>query len=179
MSSHISNFLTGENIYLRPLEPCDSDYFQWFNDAEICAGNSHHVYPMNRTHVLDYIDSLDNRKDVIALAIIFPKADKHYHIGNVSLQNIHPINRSAELAIIMGRMHGHGFGFEACKLIVNHGFSVLGLHRITYGTFRHNIAMQKIALKLGMKLEGIRRQAAWKDGEWADVFEYGMVRFDK
>ena len=128
---------------------------------------------------VNIFNRFDNRKDILALAIILPKAGKHFHIGNVSLQNIHPIYRSAELAIILGRMRGHGFGYEACKLIVEHGFNAMNLHRISCGTFSTNSAMQKIARKLGMEREGIRKYAAYKDGAWVDVYEYGMCRFDK
>lgn len=175
MSLHISSFLTGKNIDLRELRPEDADYYRWFNDIDTCSGNSHHVYPMTHQDALDYINGIDCR--TLALAIIDKKVGSH--IGNISLQNIHPTYHSAELAIILGSKRGKGYGLEAANLICEHGFNAMNLHRISCGTFRHNIAMQKIAVKLGMKLEGIRREAAYKDGKWVDVFEYGMVRFDK
>ena len=38
-----------------------------------------------------------------------------------------------------------------------------------------NVAMQKLAEYLGMVLEGRRRQAAFKDGLWLDIVEYGVL----
>ena len=170
----MSNFLEGEKVYLRQLEPCDSDYFRWFNNPIICQGNSHCIYPMTRSQVLEYIDSLDSRKDVLALAIIDKKVGNH--IGNISLQNIHPVYRSAELAIILDNIAwAKGFATEAVKLIIAHGFNALNLHRISCATFRHNQGMRSLAIKAGFRIEGICKQAAWKDGNWVDVVEYGLL----
>jgi RimJ/RimL family protein N-acetyltransferase len=36
--------------------------------------------------------------------------------------------------------------------------------------------MQHLALKLGMSQEGLRREAVFKNGEFADIVEYGMLK---
>jgi RimJ/RimL family protein N-acetyltransferase len=36
--------------------------------------------------------------------------------------------------------------------------------------------MQKLALKLGMKPEGRRRQAMYKNGKYSDILEYGILK---
>lgn len=59
---------------------------------------------------------------------------------------------------------GRVYGTEACRLLVRHGFSALGLERISCGTFETNVGMQRVATDLGMTLEGRQRLAAWKDG---------------
>jgi RimJ/RimL family protein N-acetyltransferase len=35
--------------------------------------------------------------------------------------------------------------------------------------------MKKLALKLGMKEEGTRRENLFLDGEWVDAIEYGIL----
>lgn len=49
------SLLETERVVLRTLVEQDTDesYTDWFNDAETCAGNSHHVYPYSHTQTLD------------------------------------------------------------------------------------------------------------------------------
>ncbi|MEQ1760507.1 MAG: GNAT family protein [Vicinamibacterales bacterium] len=171
-------FLEGRRITLRPLVASDADgaYPQWLNDPEICAGNSHHVQPYSRDQARTYIaQSQDLLRDLV-LAIVVTQDDAH--IGNISLSGIHPIYRKAEFSILVGaRSHwGQGYGEEAGRLLLHHGFTALNLNRIECGTFAHNVAMQRLAAALGMRREGVRRQAAFKDGGYVDVFEYGVLR---
>jgi len=96
----------------------------------------------------------------------------------VALQRIDPIARSAEFAIVIGEREawGKGVGKEAGRLICQHGFSVLNLNRIHCGTFETNEAMRRLAVDLGMREEGRRREAAFKDGRFVDVVEFGVLR---
>jgi RimJ/RimL family protein N-acetyltransferase len=59
--------------------------------------------------------------------------------------------------------------------MIKHGFKVLNLHRIHCGTASNNQGMQKLAEKLGMQKEGIRRDALFKNGKYFDVVEYGII----
>jgi len=101
-NTKILPFIIGKTITLRHLVPEDieGNYPNWFNDADICVGNSHHVYTFTKDTALEYIRSLSERRDIIVLAII-DKSDEQ-HVGNISLQKINYISRSAELAIIIG-----------------------------------------------------------------------------
>ena len=111
-------FLRGTRIHLRALRPedADGDYPNWLNDAEICSGNSHHVFPYSTAAALDYIEYARKARDCLILAIV-DSADQR-HIGNIALQNIHPLYRSAELSILLGgaSARGQGIGLEAALL---------------------------------------------------------------
>lgn len=171
-------FLTGERVSLRPLIEADADgpYVTWFNDAEVCRGNSHHVFPYTREQALSYIRQSTQGREMLVLAIVL-KGDQR-HIGNIALQGIHSLNRSAEFAIVIGDKStwGQGYGHEAAALLFEHAFKTLNLHRIACGTFADNAGMIKLAAALGMKQEGVRRQAVFKDGRYQDVVEYGLLR---
>jgi ribosomal-protein-alanine N-acetyltransferase len=177
---HMDNatFIEGERIYLRSLLETDIDgpYLNWLNDKETCQGTSHHVVPYAKKNALDYIQETHRTDKKIVLAIIL--REKNLHIGNIALQQIHWIYRSAELAILLGNKEywGQGYGLEASRLIVNHGFLALNLHRIMCATFENNIGMKKLALALGMQQEGVRRQAAYKDGKYLDIIEFGLLK---
>jgi RimJ/RimL family protein N-acetyltransferase len=171
-------FLRGPRLALRALCAADADgpYLTWLNDAEVCLGNSHHRFPYTRASALEYIDAAAGSTQDLVLAIVLVEDQRH--IGNIALTHIHPIYRSAELALLVGDIAcwGQGYGTEAARLICSHGFAALNLHRIYCGTFATNTAMIRLATTLGMRQEGVRRQAAFKAGAYVDVVEFGMLR---
>jgi len=171
-------FLEGNQIFLRPLTESDVDgeYGNWLNDPEVCAQNSHAVFPLCRDNLIEYVRRVRNSQSEVVLAII-AKIDNR-HIGNVALQNIHWINRSAEFAMLLGAKDcwGQGYGTQAAAIMVQHGFNALGLRRITFGTFEANLAVRNIAAKLGFVEEGLRRKAVFKNGIYVDVVEFGLLK---
>ena len=97
------------------------------------------------------------------------------------MQNINLLDRSAQLTIILGDKEewGNGYGREAWTLLMEHGFKALNLHRIYCGTFSTNIGMQKLAESVGMKKEGTRKEAHYKNGRFCDLIEYGIISEEK
>ena len=171
-------FLVGEAIYLRPISEsdCDGAYPDWLNDYIVCQGNSHGTFPYTRDEARRFVASASSREDSLVLAIVTRDGDRH--IGNASLDSIHRINRSATFGILIGDRGdwGKGIGREVGRMLLDHGFLTLNLHRISCGTFENNRAMQRLALSLGMKEEGRRRAAVYKAGRWLDVLEYGILQ---
>ncbi|MCF6194684.1 MAG: GNAT family N-acetyltransferase [Kangiellaceae bacterium] len=172
-----NEFLAGETIILRGLEESDltAEYLQWLNDEEVCKYNSHAIFPNNSSKMKKYFESLDQKNSVV-LAIIHRAENRH--IGNISLQSIDWVSRSAEFAILLGNKNfwGKGVAIEAANLIVNYGFERLNLHRIHCGTSSENIGMQKLASNLKMKEEGRRREAMYKNGKFVDMVNYGVLK---
>lgn len=173
----MSRFLETPRLILRPLTTADADgpYPGWLNDAETCAGNSHHVYPYTREQALEYIASVRGSRSTLVLAITLKEDGRH--VGNVSLQQIHAVNRDAELAVLIGdtACRGKGIGAEACEALVRHGFAALNLRRVHFGTFEDNAGMRGIGVKLGFAQEGVLRQAVFKNGRYVDVILYGLL----
>src|SRR5262249_16959678 len=137
--------------------------------------NSHAIFPNTEQKMRSYFERLDNQREVV-LAIIDSEGNEH--VGNISLQNINWVSRSAEFAILLGNKEywSKGYGEEASKLIVEYGFDSLNLHRIYCGTIEGNEGMKRLALKLNMQKEGVRRDAVYKHGQYIDVIEYGVLR---
>lgn len=170
-------FLEGEHIYLRGLEKDDlsNSYFQWLNDQEVCKFNSHGRFPNNPERMESYLHRAYTDPTLIVFAIVLKENNEH--IGNISLQNINYIDRSAEFAIIIGQKDywGKGISKEAANLIFKHGFETLNLHRIYCGTPEDNLGMRKLAQHLGMQEEGRRKEALFKRGGYMDIVEYGLL----
>jgi RimJ/RimL family protein N-acetyltransferase len=171
-------FIKGKQIYLRSMIDSDSEgqYPTWFNDTEVCRGNSHHIFPYTLEDAHAYIQEANRGHHHLILAIVTSKNDTH--IGNIALDNINYINRTSELTIVIGDKScwKKGYGKEAAKLICDHGFMSLNLNRIACGTFEDNKGMRKLAEYLGMREEGRRRHAVYKHGRYVDVIEYGVLK---
>lgn len=165
-----------DQYYVRALSEKDVDgpYPLWFQDQDVNRHNGHGKFFKTEQYFRDFIRSLD-REDKVVWAICH---DTDGHIGNISLQGISTIHRSAEFAILLGdRRHwGKGVSALAGQALCDHGFRRLNLHRIGCGTAAGNTGMQKLAARLGMRHEGTRRSALFLEGEWVDILEYGVLR---
>lgn len=171
-------FLTSDRLYLRALADTDLEgpYVEWLNDPEVCRFNSHHVFPYTVDAARAYVAAC--RTSRVALVLAICSRHDHRHLGNIALQQIDPVARSAEYAILLGDRScwGQGFAKEASVVIIRHGFQELNLRRISCGTSAENHAMQRLAAFLGMREEGRRRLALFKHGRYADIIEYGLLR---
>lgn len=171
-------FLETPRLLLRPLVLADVDgpYLRWFNDAEVCRYNSHHVFPYRREDALAYLEKVSGSQRELVLAIV-QRSDER-HIGNIALQVIDLVNRTAELAIVIGEKDcwGKGYSKEAARALVQHGFSTMNLNRISCNTPSENMPMRKLAETLGMQQEGLRRQVLFKGSRFLDMVEYGLLR---
>ena len=174
-------FLHGPHIYLRGLEEKDLDgpYFDWFNDPDVCRYNSHALFPNTTAAMRKYFEETSQSRAEIVFAIVWKETEEH--IGNITLKNVDYQARSGELAIIIGNRNywGKSVGKEAGQLLVEYAVSRLNLRRIHCGTHADNVAMQRLALFLGMREEGLRKEAVFKNGVYADLVEYGMVIADR
>ena len=173
----MKNFIDGDSIYLRALNENDVNgpYSLWLNDPIINEYNSHGRFPISEKQLLDYVISKTKSSSDLVLALIAKDSNKH--IGNISLQNINWIDKNAEIAFLLGDLEytGKGIMFQAGTLLINHGFKVLNLNRIYCGTSSKNIGMQKLAKKLNMNKEGVRKEAIYKNGKYIDIIEYGIL----
>jgi RimJ/RimL family protein N-acetyltransferase len=165
-----------DEYFLRDLLAADLDgpYPGWFEDQEVCRFNSHGKFFPSRADLLSYVEGCRGG-DRVVMAIVH-EADGH--VGNVSLQSISNIDRTAEFAILLGdkRHWQRGLGELAARALLAHGFDKLNLERIHCGTSANNVGMQGLARRLGMREEGRRRSALFLEGERVDVLEYGILR---
>jgi [ribosomal protein S5]-alanine N-acetyltransferase len=170
-------FLKGDSIVLRMLSKEDiyGNYARWLNDAEVTLYNSHGRFPMSIEKLRDFVQSAYASNTALVLAVC--DKDSGTHIGNISLQSISWVDRSAEIAFLLGEKEfwGKGVMLEAGKIMIRHAFEVLNLHRIHCGTSSENIGMQKLAEKLGMILEGVRKEALFKNGNYYNILEYALL----
>lgn len=101
---------------------------------------------------------------------------KRETVGVCGLTSIDWLNRRAEFSLYTApEHHRKGFGREALKLLLLHGFANLGLEQIWGETFEGNHAA-KMFEAIGFKKDGTRRRFYFKDGAFHDAHLYSILR---
>jgi ribosomal-protein-serine acetyltransferase len=74
---------------------------------------------------------------------------------------------------------GRGLVTTACRRFIDHGFGVMGLHRVTIRAAVQNLRSRAVAERLGFTQEGlIRGSGRVGDGTYVDLVIYGMLEND-
>jgi ribosomal-protein-alanine N-acetyltransferase len=94
------------------------------------------------------------------------------HLGRISL---FLINRQLRWANIGFQIHhqyrGHGVATDAARMALAFAFETLGFHRIEAATDLKNVAAARVAIKVGMEFEGLRRNFFhWRVGSDMQVY---------
>jgi len=169
-------FLTGEQIYLRPLDEDDVDRcLRWINDAEVARGVGRKG-PISRTQEREWIVGQYKSRSTFSLAIVLKAGDRH--IGNCGLHEIEPENGRAEFGILIGEKGewGKGYGPEAAGMLLRYGFEELRLHRIDLEVYAQNERAQRAYEKAGFVLEGRRRESYFSQGAFDDTLIMGILK---
>jgi RimJ/RimL family protein N-acetyltransferase len=97
-------------------------------------------------------------------------------VGVCGLTSIDKQNQNAEFSLyIAPEHHGKGYGKDALRTLLEHGFKDQNLWRIWGETYDGNPAF-KMFLSLGMKHEGTSRQAYFRSGKFIDCHRVAILR---
>jgi RimJ/RimL family protein N-acetyltransferase len=166
--------LTGARIILEPLHTIEpAVYYTLLSDLEGARFTG-----TQRSFTLDdgarWLATLADRDDRVDCAII--TREHRRFIGEVVLNNIDPINRSANLRIgLLAEATNRGYGSEALQLLIQYGFETLRLHRIELAVFAFNSRALHVYEKLGFRQEGRRREVLYWDGSYYDSIDMSIL----
>lgn len=113
----------------------------------------------------------DPRRD-FELAIVLKSEDKL--IGGC---RIHKASKTeAHLGYILNRGYwGNEYATEAAMAMVEFAFSELGVHRVYSNCHPDNVGSIRVLEKVGMTLEGRRREYMMFHGEYSDTLLYSIL----
>jgi RimJ/RimL family protein N-acetyltransferase len=171
--------LKGERVLLRPIKKADIQLFlKWFNDPEVTQYLSFYfpLTEMAEEKWLQESATVRAHTDVV-LVIEATNNETSQPIGSIGLSQINLKDREAMFGIAIGEKEywGKGYGTEAAQLIIRYGFEQLNLHRIFSAAYSFNERSLKVHRKLGFVEEGIRRKAVFKNGQYWDMVEFGIL----
>lgn len=163
----------GELVYLgqirKDLAPV---YRRWVNDLQVAstlAIINDVGLPMTDEDEEGWLESVRSDSSQ-ALFTIYERSTGE-PVGNVGLSGVRSINRSAEFGILIGErsVHGRGYGTEATRLILDYGFTMLGLNHIWLKCVAFNAAGLRVYEKAGFSYAGRLREAWQLGGRQHDV----------
>ena len=173
--------LRSEKVILRPVKRSDISHFlKWFNDPEVIQYLNMYL-PMTEMAEEKWIEDLATRGRAGTDTHFVMEAmdgDGNTPIGTIGLHGISPKDHSAGFGIAIGERDywGKGYGTEATRLILDYSFRQLNLHRIWSAAFAFNERSIKLHKSVGFREEGRQREAIFKNGEFHDIVEFGILR---
>ncbi|MFC8242506.1 GNAT family N-acetyltransferase [Streptomyces chartreusis] len=160
--------LTGDRTVLRPFTEDDAAVMaEIIEDPEVVrfTGDHSEEFPLERLR--SWYGSRSAQNDRLDLAVTDRATGEL--VGEVVLYEWDATARSCTFRTLVGpRGRGRGIGTEATRLIVGHGFGQLGLHRVQLEVYGHNPRALRVYEKAGFVVEGVRREADFRDGQWRD-----------
>lgn len=174
MALNKNNIISGRRLILRRLKLSDvgKKYLGWMNDAETQKYTRRRGQKITLADLKKFI--LDSRKSPDChFAIVIKDGNKH--IGNIFLNIMDNLNKSADVSIMVGDREewGKGYAKEAIELISEFAFKKLKLHLLSAGS--PNPAFNALIKKLGWKLEGKRREAFLFEGKFIDMVLWSIL----
>jgi ribosomal-protein-alanine N-acetyltransferase len=100
-------------------------------------------------------------------------------IGSCALFAYQQAHRRAAIGYALVSAHwGQGFAQEALRLVLDHAFNVLDLHRLEADVDPRNAASTRLLEKLGFVREGVLRERWHVGGEIQDSAIYALLARD-
>jgi len=162
--------LTGNNIYLRALEPEDLDFlFTVENDVNFWEVSSTQT-PYSK-HVLQqylanaHLDIYEAKQ----LRLIIAENNSHKHLGIIDIFDYNPQHKRAGLGILILDNEQHkGYASEALSVLIDYCFDQLNLHQLFVNISTDNKNSIKLFkkhnfVKIGVKKEWIFYKGTFKD----------------
>jgi len=168
--------LTGDRVVLRPHAAENIRAFQrWYSDPEVVRLTRYQDGPMRRDEIDRFFAARALGADSLAMAIHVGETGRL--IGTCALSQLDSDNGSALFHITIGEKDawGQGFGTEATRLMVDHAFRALNLHRVALTVFAFNDRAIRSYRSVGFVVEGRAREAIWREGRWWDEISMSLL----
>lgn len=166
--------IVGEKVALGPFHrgvlPLLS---KWDNDFEVSFMSGDPLRPIPPDTTNEQYDKYNKEVRRDSVDFIMYEYATMRAIGMVGLRHINYKHRNAEFGILIGEKDcwGKGYGTEATRLILDYGFSVIGLHNIVLDTYSYNERAIGAYLRAGFRIVGRRREAY----RWGNKLYDGVV----
>lgn len=126
---------------------------------------------------LRWMDEFFAAKDGLRWAVDLKYDANAPLIGSAGLHGWNRNARYAELGFDLSEPHwGQGYATEIGHALIVFGWHQMNLNRIEADVVDGNIGSMRVLEKLGFRREGIWRQRVFKDGQFLDVHQFGLLR---
>lgn len=168
-------------IHLSEISPADRTAFvEHFKAREIYEQTAAIPFPYTDSDAERWIAQVEDETRREGLPWNWAIRDREGHLlGGIGFRRKEApgASHSAEIGYWLAKPYwNRGIVTAAARRLCEHGFSRMGLVRITAHVFESNPASARVLEKCGFALEGKLRKCHLKDGRYIDVRLYALVR---
>ena len=161
--------IVGDKVALGPIRRDLTQLFQlWSNDFEVRRFEGL-MLPRSLESIEDLYSRISKNENQ-AYFVVYEKTQMR-PIGNAGLDSISYAHRTAEFFIVIGEKEswGKGYGTEVTRLVLDYGFTCLGMHNIYLRVFATNQRAIGAYQRSGYRMAGRQRQTRWRGGRPYDL----------
>lgn len=161
-------------VYLAPFQEDDFEpLFAWMQSRDYRLDSGGFNFVSREQHRRWFV-AVQQAGDSLVLSVR-RNSDKGL-VGLVQLVNINRVYSHAELRIRLdpGQL-GKGYGTAATRLLCEHAFRDLNLHRVYLHVLASNARAVRCYEKVGFQVEGRLREHCFVDGEYQDFVVLGIL----
>jgi len=169
--------LRGDNVRLRAVEEGDLPLLvRWMNDPEVRYWLHHSDRPDATVESVRGRFGLTEERFPNLVWLIETLEGRP--VGHLALLQMDPHHKRAELAISIGEKDcwSRGYGTDAIRTVLRHGFEELGLRRVDLHTDADNARGIRCYEKCGFVREGMMRERRLRYGKPLDMVLMAVLR---
>jgi RimJ/RimL family protein N-acetyltransferase len=179
MNATTAPTLTGPRVTLRAVQPEDEQArlsLGWHAAIQRNYGNQAQTRQMTPAEAGAWYQQQQARAADPSGRHWLIEAEGHL-VGGVGLDSLREMDRKAHFVIGMfapSHMR-RGLGTEATRLVLDHAFRSMNLHRVDLRVLAFNDGAIASYRKCGFVQEGRERESCWLDGQWHDDIIMGIL----
>lgn len=161
------------DVAIRPIEVADLERIRaWINKDDV-RDNLLTTAPADAREQAEWFDTY--RKD--ETKAIYAIEYRRRHIGNISLFNIHPRHKRADLSIFIGdeARRNRGVGATAMMLLLEKAFCEYDLAKVSLRVLSSNAQAIACYKRVGMKEDGVLRSHVVLHGKRQDMLLFSIL----
>lgn len=171
--------LKGKKVLLRAIEESDLSMLQELTNnpdfERMIVGWS---FAVSKKDQDSWFQNCKNGLERLRFTIV---TEEDGAVGLIGLRDIDWKNGSAVglgMRIAKTNLRTRGLATDAWMTLLRYAFEELRLNRIVGSYIEYNKASARVCEKVGFKIEGIQREAVYKEGKFHDVYSLACLKSD-
>lgn len=170
------NILEGQEIFLRPMTPADTDNIIKWRNTDFVRRNFIYQKPFTIQGHEEWTQTMIDTGKAVQFMICVKDTGKP--VGSVYLRDINPEHKKAEYGVFIGEADalGKGYGTEAARLLTAYAFQNMGLHKVMLRVLAGNEQAKRSYEKAGFVQEAYLQDEVILEGRYRDVIYMAMIQ---
>lgn len=165
-----SIYIRGDLVSLHTIRQEDYAYVEQLHNDPAIRKPAGIITPW---HQVDVVQRVEEQDEISPFLI----CRNNEPVGLVELSGTNSPGSRGEIGyIIQPSEHGNGYATEGAKLCLQYAFQDQGLHKVWAQVRTENNASIRVLEKLDFQQEGLLREHKYNEGEFVDVYRYGLLR---